>query len=718
MKKIYFLLLICVSSLKLSAQTYSSVGLTPEGYDYDTLVNYGDTLKFIFTGLETGGHGQAKLRITYAGDFGDVSEYLNAYLPDWTMVAGQTDPNPFSNDCETQLDSLYFNANLMNGFVPSDTFYLIASSNVDFFCSEQRVRVELIYDYCAFGIPTYADFTIPDDKTCATSPTQTLVGTPTGGTYVGAGMSGNIFNPAGLMPGNYDITYTATDAIGCVTSNTKTIKIGNAPSPINELVCEGSVQSVNLSSKHVFSNDLQFTSILDTANNFTFPAVTSSPTSYYYANYIQPAYYMIDTIIAQDSMTVDHNMITGDDRGGILISDTNVYILGDNGVGRYNLDLQNGTYLNVDNDAMFNDLTTKKIYSFSNAANEFPSTNMAGSFDATKIIELDVNLVPTGNEVVLSESVTIGYAGNQALMMSGFSEMAFSDVNNVFHKMNILTGELTNMGTHNMISPYGSENWMDWGILGFDGTDYHAFYFSNNTYELVDYNFGTMTETAIESISDWSDLASFTVDQETNRLYFHYEGGTTTFGGTSETLGYTTMSDSLNFIPGIISCPSEIEYTFNVADLGPDTTVCESIGAYVLEAGFGYESYTWNGVNNNWNVFPVTSTGQIIVDAVDAANCHLIDTVVVTFDPCLGISENENFTVSLYPNPTKNTFTVDAGVNEINSLEIVDMNGKVISSIEGKNTTTLTVDHQLQNGVYLVRIVSGTSTKIQRIVVQ
>jgi hypothetical protein len=718
MKKIYLLLIICVSTFKLNAQTYSSVGLTLNGYEYDTIQIESDTMAFIFSGLQPGAYGQAKLRITYAGDFGYDQEYIQAFLPDWSPVAGQTHPNEFGSDCTTELDSLFFNALLINGFTSTDTIYLVTSMEVNTFCSEQRVRVELIYDYCQFGIPTYADFTIPDDNTCATSPTQALVGTPTGGTYVGAGMSGNIFNPAGLMPGNYDITYTATDAIGCVTSNTKTIKIGNAPSPINELVCEGSVQSVNLSSKHVFSNDLQFTAVLDTANSYTFPAITNSPTTYYYANYIQPAYYMIDTIIAQDSMTVDHNSITGDDRGGILISDTNVYILGDNGVGRYNLDLQNGTYLAVDNDAMFNDLTTKKIYSFSNAANEFPSTNMAGSFDATKIIELDVNLVPTGNEVVLSESVTIGYAGNQALMMSGFSEMAFSDVNNVFHKMNILTGELTNMGTHNMISPYGSENWMDWGILGFDGTDYHAFYFSNNTYELVDYNFGTMTETAIESISDWSDLASFTVDQETNRLYFHYEGSTTTFGGSDETLGYTTMSDSLNFIPGIISCPSEIEYTFNVADLGPDTTVCESIGAYVLEAGFGYESYTWNGVNNNWNVFPVTSTGQIIVDAVDAANCHLIDTVVVTFDPCLGISENENFTVSLYPNPTKNTFTVDAGVNEINSLEIVDMNGKVISSIEGKNTTTLTVDHQLQNGVYLVRIVSGTATKIQRIVVQ
>ncbi|MFN6086927.1 MAG: hypothetical protein ACK476_18620, partial [Fluviicola sp.] len=179
MKKIYLLLIICVSTFKLNAQTYSSVGLTLNGYEYDTIQIESDTMAFIFSGIQPGAYGQAKLRITYAGDFGYFTEYISAFLPDWSPVSGQTQPNEFGNDCTTELDSLFFNASLINGFTSTDTIYLVTSMEVNTFCSEQRVRVELIYDYCPFGIPTYADFTIPDDNTCATSPTQAVVGTPT-----------------------------------------------------------------------------------------------------------------------------------------------------------------------------------------------------------------------------------------------------------------------------------------------------------------------------------------------------------------------------------------------------------------------------------------------------------------------------------------------------------------------------------------------------------
>jgi hypothetical protein len=719
MKKIYLIVLLSIFSFKVSAQTYSSVGLTLNGYEYDTITSNQDTLKFIFSGLNAGGLGQAKLRITYAGDFGDDSEYLNAYLPDWSAVAGQTSENP-QGDCYTAIDSLFFDATLINSFAPSDTFYLVTSTNVDFFCSEQRVRVELIYDYCVFGTPTYANFTIPNEITCAIYAPQTLIGVPSGGTYVGSGMNGNVFDPTNLDPGSYSITYTATDAIGCTTSKTKSIRIGNAPSSISELVCNGSNQTVSLPIDHVFSENLQFDVNLDTTNSYTFAPITSSPTTYYYAKYIQPAYYMIDTIIALDSMIIDHDQLSGDDRGGIFISDTNVYVVGDNAIARYNLDLQNGVALNVENDAIFNDLTTRKIYSFSNSSNDFPSNDLLNTFTASKIIELDADLLPTGNEVSLSQNVTIGEANfNQSLILSGFSEIIFSDINNDFYNLKITSGELTLLGQHSAIDPYNSENWISWGILGFDGIDYHAFYRKNNNSKIVDYNFETQTETLIDGVSDWNDLASFTVNEQTNRLYFHYESGTSTFGGNGETLGYTTISDSLRFLDGVISCPAKIEYTFNSINLGSDTTLCDSTGTFIVEAGFGFESYTWNGVNNNWNIYPTNTTGQIVLVVVDEANCNLTDTVFVTFDPCdASITENESFAVSIYPNPNKSSFTIDTEINKVDSIEIIDMNGKVVFEENGNNTTSMTINHQLQNGVYLVKIASGDSLNIQRIIVQ
>lgn len=717
MKKIYLLMFLSMCSLKFNAQTYSSVGLTLGGYEYDTIVAYQDTLQFIFSGLNANAHGQAKLRITYAGDFGDNGEFLNAYLPDWSAIPGQTLPNSQGNDCNTQIDSLFFDASLINSFAPSDTFYLVTSYDVDLFCSEQRVRVELIYDYCVFGNPTYANFTIPNENTCSLFESQTLIGVPSGGTFVGTGINGNVFNPENLVPGSYLITYTATDTIGCTTSKTKSIKVGSAPNSISELVCNGSSQLVSFAGDHVFSENLEFDAILDTANNYTFAPILNSPTTYYYAKYINPAYFMIDTIIALDSMIVDHDNTSGDDRGGILISDTNVYVVGDNGVARFNLDLQNETYLNINNDAMFNDLTTRKIYSFSNSTNDFPSEFMSPNFTASKIIELDANLLPTGNEVSLSQNVTIGYANNnQALLLSGFSEIIFSDINNDFYKLKIITGDLTLLGQHSAVNPYYSENWMSWGVLGFDGIDYHAFYRKDNS-SIIDYNFETQTETLIDGVNDWNDLASFTVNEQTNRLYFHYESSTSIFGGDSETLGYTTISDSLEFLTGVITCPAKIEYTFNTINLGLDTTICDSTETFIIEAGFGFESYTWNGVNNNWNIFPVNTTSLIALVVVDEVNCNLTDTILVTFEPCdVSIQENASFSLSIYPNPTNGNVVISLPTADEGNLSIYDAQGKLVSALNVVKSGDEVNLSAFAPGVYTFKININDKLHIERII--
>lgn len=699
------------------AQTYSGIGITPNGYDYDTItVDSGDSLKFTFSGLNAGAFGQAKLRVSYAGDFGDGSEFLTVILPNGSALSG-VGPSQFG-DCTSDIDSVYFNATLINSWSSSDTFTLVTSNQVNTFCTEQRVRVELVYDYCIFGIPTYASFIIPDDITCNTSGTQALVGTPAGGTYVGTGMSGNNFNPSGLTPGNYTITYTATDGIGCTTSLTQSIKIASSPAPINTLLCENETPAIDFGgSKYVSSNDLTFTSIIDTSAVLNFPAVTVSPTTYFYANYIQPAYYILDTVVAQDSLVVDHDFLTGDDRGGIVISDTNVYIVGDNNTARYNLDLLNGVSLPVNNDALFNNLTTKKIYSFTNSANDVPN-NGNSPFVANAIVELDIDLNFTSTIIPLSQSITIDYPSmNSGLMLSGYSEMVICDENNEYLKVEIVSGVVTSLGMHPSITPYGSENWLSWGVLGFDGADYHAFYRNGNTSTIGDYNFTTQVETNVTQITDWSDMASFTVDSETNRLYFHYEGSTGTFGGSSETLGYTTLEDSLNFLPGTTSCPAPITFTFNSVNLGPDEIVCESEGVFVVEGGFGFDSYTWNGDNNNWNVFPVTDSGQVILVAIDSINCSLTDTILVDFDTCLGVNENLDAEISIFPIPTKESFTINSGLNAMNEIIILDLNGKVVLELNNLNSSSVNVKHNLTNGVYLVKIQSGELSTLRKIIV-
>ena len=97
---------------------------------------------------------------------------------------------------------------------------------------------------------------VAKDSVCVNWTADTLTGTPTGGTYSGAGVTGNNFNPATAGIGTHLITYTYTDGNGC--SNSDTIKVVVAScTGINEITLGNEIkiypnpfgQSVNIISR-------------------------------------------------------------------------------------------------------------------------------------------------------------------------------------------------------------------------------------------------------------------------------------------------------------------------------------------------------------------------------------------------------------------------------------------------------------------------------------
>jgi len=54
------------------------------------------------------------------------------------------------------------------------------------------------------------------DTICTSHGIQALTGNPTGGTFTGNGMTGNVFDPSLLSQGNDTVTYSFTDANGCI----------------------------------------------------------------------------------------------------------------------------------------------------------------------------------------------------------------------------------------------------------------------------------------------------------------------------------------------------------------------------------------------------------------------------------------------------------------------------------------------------------------------
>jgi len=92
----------------------------------------------------------------------------------------------------------------------------------------------------------------PDQRVCeGGSPIPLIGASPSGGTWSGTGVSDSMFDPAGLVPGDYTVTYTYTNSKGCTSSDNKTVTIDPKPSATalsNSPVCLGAtIQLVGIS---------------------------------------------------------------------------------------------------------------------------------------------------------------------------------------------------------------------------------------------------------------------------------------------------------------------------------------------------------------------------------------------------------------------------------------------------------------------------------------
>lgn len=729
MKKSYLTLVALLMTYISFSQTYEQWGVTSIGSDWDTTYNYGEYSEFDFTGMPIGAHGTASLIIYQDGDFGDNGEYCEAFDLNSMTSLGTTSNNPMG-DCT--LDSMVVNFGAVNldAWQSSGTWSLRigTSSMVDFFCGDNgdqcRVKVRLIYNYCSFGTPVeYAAIDADTNMICPHS-SLTLTGTPSGGTFTGTGVTGNTFSGVGLTSGNYTVTYTATDGIGCETSANYNIKVLKTPGDLSYLVCEGGNSPVIAPASTIFaySQDIDFNSPIDTMAGYSYGPVTQSPEVIYYANFVLNDKFVLDTVKQDNSYVIDHDAVTYDDRGGIAITDSTVYIVGDDYTGRYDLDLLNpGVQLPI-RDGLFSDIKQRKLWSLYNITNDEMPYDWPTDFVVEAIVALDEDLNPTSEVITLSSPITMGNSNNQNNgIFAGYGKVGlYNGDTEDFFVVDIASGTVEN--TINIyLDLYWEENWADWGTLSFDGIDYIANYRTSNSYQIVAHNLTDDIVTDISSFSDVSDMGTFIYHPVNERVYFHYEGSGQ-FGGSSETLGYVDASATIVENPnGTIGCPAEIEMTFNSIDLGNDTTVCQYNTPLVLEAGFGYNSYTWNGVNNDWNVYPVSTSGTYTVVAVDDANCNVTDQIVVTVDECAGLNEDQLAQLSVYPNPNNGEFTVQVPSNLAEgTMSVMDLNGRVVIE-EAFNNTSNGIEINVkgvENGMYIVRIATNDAQYQTQIVVQ
>jgi len=105
---------------------------------------------------------------------------------------------------------------------------------------------------------------------CINASMQTLTGSPAGGTFSGAGISGNNFTPSVAGSGTHTVTYTYTNGNSCTNTASSTTQV--APLPITPSICLVTVDSLSKYNiifwdKSSYVHGDTFLVYRDTANN-------------------------------------------------------------------------------------------------------------------------------------------------------------------------------------------------------------------------------------------------------------------------------------------------------------------------------------------------------------------------------------------------------------------------------------------------------------------
>ena len=236
----------------------------------------------------------------------------------------------------------------------------------------------------------------------------------------------------------------------------------------------------------------------------------------------------------------------------------------------------------------------------------------------------------------------------------------------------------------------------------------------------------TLSPLASAAIGAVPQVSGVTVNNFTNAVVYTVtaEDGTPQFWIVNVTIeAPNTGTDILTFSfaeqtgPAVIN---DVDHTVDI-EVATGTNLAALIATFTLSedaaadiGGTPQES----GVTVNDFTNPVTFT----ITAQDGITVQ--DWIVTVTEAPVSITDNANALImNVYPNPAYDHFTVDIKmpVEGDISIEFMNITGKVIYSAKADNTGvhTETIDvSQLAEGIYLLRIYSGSYMKCERVIVR
>jgi len=147
---------------------------------------------------------------------------------------------------------------------------------------------------------------------------------------------------------------------------------------------------------------------------------------------------------------------------------------------------------------------------------------------------------------------------------------------------------------------------------------------------------------------------------------------------------------------------------------GNDITVCEYDFPVTLNASGNGAQVVWsNGVTTPFT--SVSSGGTYWVTTTAQNGCQTSDTVNVTSDPCLGVEELNSF-MSIYPNPTYSSITIELDYTKDFTYKLYNTEGKIL--LYGTVDSNEISLQELAKGAYIIHICNAEESYISRIIKQ
>jgi uncharacterized repeat protein (TIGR01451 family) len=248
--------------------------------------------------------------------------------------------------------------------------------------------------------------------------------------------------------------------------------------------------------------------------------------------------------LGNDAVLQEHLAITGDDRGGLVVSSNRVIVGGDIAPGMFSAaNLSGGAPLATLYDSLVSDLRTEKIYSLGTGTNFYRTLTTSTSSVVNTFIEINGDTgVRTTNVIALSQSIPMSTTFGTPGLFSGYGQVVIHSGTRVY-SIALPSGVVADLGAMPTLQRQATESWAYYGIAeNFGGSVYlvHVQGFQS----IVRARVPDALVTTVGNFLNLSDMASINASVSRGRWYFHFEGSSQ-FGGSNQTVGYCSASFSV-----------------------------------------------------------------------------------------------------------------------------------------------------------------------------